>query len=103
MRLDFSKRGDRQRLSGTLKANEQQLSTCEAKMKFAPFSVPLALALSVFLDSVHGQSADLGVDVSDPLAPVVNLGYAQYQGTFNTSANSTFFIGIRYAAPPTGK
>ncbi|KAF4614038.1 hypothetical protein D9613_008113 [Agrocybe pediades] len=39
-------------------------------------------------------------------APIVNLGYAQYQGTVVqdkvTNATHTQFLGIRYAAPPTG-
>lgn len=34
---------------------------------------------------------------------VVNLGYATYEGTFNSTANVTNFLGIRYAAPPVGK
>ncbi|KAJ7314648.1 Alpha/Beta hydrolase protein [Mycena albidolilacea] len=34
--------------------------------------------------------------------PVINLGYAQYQGTVNTTTNITTFLGIRYAAPPIG-
>jgi hypothetical protein len=32
----------------------------------------------------------------------VNLGYAQYQGFIEASTNNTNFLGIRYAAPPTG-
>lgn len=35
-------------------------------------------------------------------APVVDLGYAQYQGSFNASSNITQFLGIRFAAAPTG-
>ena len=33
---------------------------------------------------------------------IVDLGYAQYQGTFNATQNTTNFLGIRYAAPPVG-
>ncbi|KAJ7432394.1 Alpha/Beta hydrolase protein [Mycena latifolia] len=33
---------------------------------------------------------------------IVDLGYAKYQGSVDTSANITTFLGIRYAAPPTG-
>lgn len=40
--------------------------------------------------------------ISTP-AVTVNLGYATYQGTFNSSANTTKFLGIRYAAPPVGE
>ncbi|KAG6830003.1 hypothetical protein H0H92_002694 [Tricholoma furcatifolium] len=35
--------------------------------------------------------------------PVVNLGYAKYEGSFNeTGLETSRFLGIRYAAPPTG-
>ncbi|KAJ7625359.1 Alpha/Beta hydrolase protein [Mycena polygramma] len=39
---------------------------------------------------------------SSVTAPVVDLGYAQYQGVVDTELNITAFRGIRYAAPPTG-
>lgn len=32
----------------------------------------------------------------------VDLGYARYSGSFNSSTNTTHFFGVRYAAPPTG-
>ncbi|KAF7350856.1 Carboxylic ester hydrolase [Mycena sanguinolenta] len=35
--------------------------------------------------------------------PVVDLGYAQYQGAINTSLGIISFLGLRYAAAPTGK
>ncbi|PFH46775.1 hypothetical protein AMATHDRAFT_50801 [Amanita thiersii Skay4041] len=34
--------------------------------------------------------------------PVVDLGYAKYAGVVDTTTHSTRFLGIRYAAPPTG-
>ncbi|KAH7885748.1 hypothetical protein F5I97DRAFT_1927626 [Phlebopus sp. FC_14] len=34
--------------------------------------------------------------------PVVDLGYAQHQGSYNGSSSTTSFLGIRYAAPSTG-
>ncbi|KAG0695323.1 Alpha/Beta hydrolase protein [Suillus ampliporus] len=37
-----------------------------------------------------------------PPAPIINLGYAQYQGSVDTATNITSFLGIRYAAPPVG-
>lgn len=40
-----------------------------------------------------------GVSITDP---VVDLGYAKYSGTFNAATTTTQFLGIRYAAPPTG-
>ncbi|KAK7032240.1 hypothetical protein VNI00_013198 [Paramarasmius palmivorus] len=36
-------------------------------------------------------------------ASIVDLGYAQYQGVFDVSTNTTSFFGIRYAAPPVGE
>ena len=36
-------------------------------------------------------------------APNVDLGYAQYQGYFDTQTNITNFLGVRYAAPPVGE
>jgi hypothetical protein len=35
-------------------------------------------------------------------ASIVDLGYAQYQGSVDTATNITSFLGIRYAAPPIG-
>jgi len=34
--------------------------------------------------------------------PIVDLGYAQYQGVFNDTTNVTTFNGIRYASAPVG-
>ncbi|KZT64879.1 alpha/beta-hydrolase [Daedalea quercina L-15889] len=34
--------------------------------------------------------------------PVVDLGYAQYQGTYDPDTNISYFFGIRYAEAPTG-
>ncbi|KAJ7818652.1 Alpha/Beta hydrolase protein [Mycena leptocephala] len=41
--------------------------------------------------------------VESATAPVVDLGYAQYEGVVDTKLNITAFRGIRYAAPPTGQ
>ncbi|KAF7375432.1 Carboxylic ester hydrolase [Mycena sanguinolenta] len=35
-------------------------------------------------------------------SPIVDLGYAQYQGAVNPANNITHFLGIRYAAAPLG-
>ncbi|GLB40131.1 putative type-B carboxylesterase lipase family protein [Lyophyllum shimeji] len=51
---------------------------------------PLALLLPV-----------LGVSTA-PSAPIVDLGYAKYQGTVDATTGNTLFLGMRYAAPPTG-
>lgn len=42
------------------------------------------------------------VSVRAASPPIVDLGYAQYQGVVNAELNITKFLGIRYAAPPTG-
>ncbi|KAI1306169.1 carboxylesterase [Xylaria venustula] len=36
-------------------------------------------------------------------APVVDLGYAKYQGFYNSTLDQNIFNGIRYAAPPVGE
>ncbi|KAL1673862.1 Alpha/Beta hydrolase protein [Schizophyllum commune] len=35
--------------------------------------------------------------------PIVDLGYAAYEGSFDPANNVTQFLGVRYAAPPTGE
>ncbi|KAH0585493.1 hypothetical protein H2248_008731 [Termitomyces sp. 'cryptogamus'] len=41
--------------------------------------------------------------VANPVtSPVVDLGYAKYAGSFNATRGTTQFLGMRYAAPPTG-
>jgi hypothetical protein len=35
-------------------------------------------------------------------APVIDLGYAQYQGAYDPTTNVTGYKGIRYAAAPSG-
>jgi hypothetical protein len=36
-------------------------------------------------------------------APVIDLGYARYQGAYDPATNVTGYRGIRYAAAPSGK
>ncbi|KAJ6585083.1 Alpha/Beta hydrolase protein [Mycena capillaripes] len=45
----------------------------------------------------------VSVRAVESTAPVVDLGYAQYQGVVDSKLNITAFRGIRYAAPPTGQ
>ncbi|KAG7093240.1 hypothetical protein E1B28_006926 [Marasmius oreades] len=40
---------------------------------------------------------------AQPTAPIVNLGYARYQGVFDGTTNITSFLGMRFAAAPVGK
>ncbi|KAL8806816.1 MAG: hypothetical protein Q9182_001076 [Xanthomendoza sp. 2 TL-2023] len=56
--------------------------------------VALALGLGLGLGLHHGLKAT-------PVGPVVDLGYARYRG-FNSSGVSQW-LGMRYAATPTGK
>ena len=35
--------------------------------------------------------------------PTVDLGYATYEGVYDGASNTTSFLGVRYAAPPTGE
>ncbi|KAH7903515.1 Carboxylesterase family-domain-containing protein, partial [Hygrophoropsis aurantiaca] len=51
------------------------------------------------LDIVYFQPSYYLIAVS---APIVDLGYAQYQGALDTTTNITSFLSIRYAAPPLG-
>ncbi|KAJ6508563.1 Alpha/Beta hydrolase protein [Mycena sanguinolenta] len=57
-----------------------------------------AASLRTFLCAAIIFGCALAVDVG----PVVDLGYAQYQGVVDTNLNITSFLGIRYASAPTG-
>ncbi|KAF9461661.1 Alpha/Beta hydrolase protein [Collybia nuda] len=48
---------------------------------------------------VRACAASTPTDASNP---IVNLSYATYAGSFNHSTGHTQFLGMRYAAPPTG-
>ena len=56
--------------------------------------------LAAFALCVHAAA------VSPSPAPIVDLGYAKYQGILvqdtQTNETNTYFLGMRYAAPPTG-
>ncbi|KAI0347662.1 cephalosporin esterase [Trametopsis cervina] len=60
-------------------------------MHYIPLLSFIYLCLS--LDEVQAQYSS---------APIVDLGYAIYQGVFNETSNTTDFLGVRYAAPPVG-
>ncbi|KAJ6585112.1 Alpha/Beta hydrolase protein [Mycena capillaripes] len=62
-------------------------------MALATLRNTLSVAL-IFIVSVRAMGST---------APVVDLGYAQYQGVVDSKLNITVFRGIRYAAPPTGR
>lgn len=52
---------------------------------------------------VTGGFVPHSVSAATAAAPIVDLGYAQYQGTVDVTLNITTYRGLRYAAPPTGK
>ncbi|RDB16283.1 hypothetical protein Hypma_003046 [Hypsizygus marmoreus] len=47
-------------------------------------------------------ASNIAVILAGPITPVVDLGYATYEGTFNVTTKRTEFLSVRYAAPPTG-
>ena len=58
--------------------------------------VTLFLLLGSWVGVVAAQ------EQTDP-PTIIDLGYAQYQGIFNSTSNTTNLLGIRYAAPPVGE
>jgi hypothetical protein len=59
------------------------------------------LLLSLSTVSAQPLQEGLGLEARSTV-PTVDLGYAQYAGMINTTTGNTEFLGIRYAAPPTG-
>ncbi|KAL1662144.1 Alpha/Beta hydrolase protein [Schizophyllum commune] len=76
--------------------------------KTAVFALLLALRVSAQLDdetlglSQHAFPATSNSTINESLRPVVDLGYARYEGIYDESTSTNRFLGIRYAAPPTG-
>ncbi|KAF8630785.1 hypothetical protein AX15_002716 [Amanita polypyramis BW_CC] len=64
----------------------------------APILVQLGILL--FLPTL-AQRKKFGFETRSS-APVVDLGYAKYTGAINETSRNTYFLGIRYAAPPIG-
>lgn len=59
--------------------------------------------LYLLLTAVHSVvSSEISIRDINPATPVIDLGYAQYQGLLNPTSNVTIFLGIQYAANPTG-
>lgn len=67
---------------------------------FTKLSIAFPLLLHIpLLDSfICNLSGDTVSTTTD-----VDLGYAIYRGIYNETINQTNFLGIRYAASPTGK
>ena len=57
------------------------------------------LLVSVFTQLLEPR---LALEASSTASPIVDLGYAQYEGIIDTTTGNTEFLGVRYAAPPTG-
>lgn len=50
-----------------------------------------------------GSAYAAGLNARDTVSTAaIDLGYAQYQGILDTSRNYSYFLGMRYANPPTG-
>jgi cholinesterase len=63
--------------------------------------VSLTLTFSAFL--VLACAVGTSASPSGSVVNVVDLGYAKYQGSVNPTTKNIEFLGMRYAAPPTGK
>ncbi|KAJ6508683.1 Alpha/Beta hydrolase protein [Mycena sanguinolenta] len=59
-------------------------------------------AFSSLNNFLHAALISLAFTHTVHATPIVDLGYAQYQGLLDTELNITAFRGIRYAASPTG-
>ncbi|PVI00668.1 alpha/beta-hydrolase [Periconia macrospinosa] len=55
----------------------------------------LSLSSSILIDAILAQASTAG--------PVVNLSYAKYRGHYNSTLNITKYLGLPFAAPPTGQ
>ncbi|KAE9408462.1 alpha/beta-hydrolase [Gymnopus androsaceus JB14] len=58
--------------------------------------------LVVFLASATTSLSSQMLSRASNDVPIIDLGYAQYQGVFDSVNNVTNYLGVRYAAPPTG-
>ena len=59
--------------------------------------------LGVLVSSSALQESGIPTEYANTLGPVVDLGYAKYQGSIDLSTNISSFLSIRYAAPPIGE
>ena len=60
-----------------------------------------SLTFSAFL--VLACAVGTSASPSGSVVNIVDLGYAKYQGSVDPTTKNTEFLGMRYAAPPTGK
>ena len=52
--------------------------------------------------SVNATADEATLDASGA-GPLVDLGYAKYEGVADETTGTTRFLGMRYAVPPTGQ
>ena len=70
-------------------------------MLAALVSILRALVLAKLISALPSGALDSRwANVS---TPVIDLDYAQYQGTYDPDTNISYFFGIRYAQAPTGE
>ncbi|KAF9064188.1 Alpha/Beta hydrolase protein [Rhodocollybia butyracea] len=60
-------------------------------------------ALAVLLPFALASPSPLIYSRGSNAVPIIDLGYAKYQGVFDSLNNVTNYLGMRYAAPPTGE
>jgi hypothetical protein len=63
----------------------------------------LCLIFTALVSSSPPRHSRIRIVYGDDSPPVVDLGYAMYQGSTDPSTNISSFLGIRYAAPPIGE
>lgn len=91
-------------VTGRERQNKYIISSCTVVSIRHPLLCALedtASTMHAFLFSVLAL-AKL-ISATNDLSPVIDLGYAQYQGSFDSSSNISYFLGVRYAQPPTGE
>jgi hypothetical protein len=76
--------------SVSIKSLAKECIFCEGDMQFLSTSLLLLLTIAA------------GTKAAGPTT-VVDLGYAQYEGSLNNQTGNIDFLGIRYAASPTGR
>jgi hypothetical protein len=69
-------------------------------------SLSIAVLCAIFIAPVSSSLlSEPGTRIlsRDDSPPIVDLGYAMYQGSTNSSTNISSFYSIRFAAPPIGE
>jgi hypothetical protein len=67
------------------------------------WSIVILFAIfTALVSSSPFRESGIRLKLRDDSRPIVDLGYATYQGSTDVSTNITTFLSIRYAAPPTG-